>query len=87
MNGHMDKARLLGMIRAARAEWDALLATIPEAWMEEPGAAGKWSVKDVVAHIAWGEHECLGVARARAVVGSELWQLPADERHAAVGGQ
>jgi hypothetical protein len=46
--------------------------------------AGGWSVKDIIAHIAWGERESLGVAQARAVVGSELWQLSEDERNAVV---
>ena len=84
MNGHMNKAELLGMIQADRAHWEALLAGIPEAWLTEPGVEGEWSVKDIVAHIAWGEHESLAVARARALVGSDLWQLSEDERNAAV---
>ena len=84
MNGHVNKPALLGMIRSARARWEALLAEIPAAWMTEPGVEGEWSVKDVVAHIAWGEREALGVAKARALVGSDLWRLPEDERNAAV---
>jgi Mycothiol maleylpyruvate isomerase N-terminal domain len=84
MNSYMPKAQLLSMIQNARIDWELLLAGIPEAWMTEPGVAGEWSVKDVVAHIAWGEQESLGIAEAHAVVGSELWQLSQDERNAAV---
>jgi hypothetical protein len=84
MSDYMRKAALLSMIRSARAEWEAALAEVPEAWMCEPGATGAWSVKDVVAHIAWGEREAGGVARARALVGSDLWKLSDDERNAAV---
>jgi DinB superfamily len=84
MNSYMPKAQLLSMIQSARTDWELLLAGIPEAWMSEPGVVGEWSVKDVVAHIAWGEQESLGVAEAHAVVGSELWQLSQDERNAAV---
>jgi DinB superfamily len=84
MNGYMTKAQLLDMIQTARAHWDALLAGIPEAWMTEPGVAGEWSIKDIIAHIAWGERENLGVAQSLAVVGSELWRLSEDERNAAV---
>ncbi|HEV2461645.1 MAG TPA: DinB family protein [Ktedonobacterales bacterium] len=80
----MTKAQLLDMIQTARAHWDALLAGIPEAWMTEPGVAGEWSIKDIIAHIAWGERENLGVAQSLAVVGSELWRLSEDERNAAV---
>lgn len=75
------------MIQTARADWETLLASIPSAWMTEPGVAGEWSIKDIIAHIAWGERESLGVARAHAVVGSELWHLSEDERNAAVFAQ
>lgn len=50
--------------------------------MDEPGLPGGWSVKDVVAHIAWGRHEAVDAARARALIGSDLWKLPQDERNA-----
>jgi hypothetical protein len=84
MNDYMSKTQLLDMIQTDRVQWDDLLAGIPEAWMTEPGVEGEWSVKDIVAHIAWGERENLGVAQARAVVGSDLWRLTEDERNAIV---
>ena len=84
MHEYMSKSQLLDTIKAARAEWEALLAEIPVAWMTEPGVDGEWSVKDIVAHIAWGERENVGVVQAHALVGSELWQLSEDERNAAV---
>jgi hypothetical protein len=84
MNGYMNKTQLLGMIQSAREQWETLLEGIPEAWMTESWAEGEWSIKDIIAHIAWGEHESLGVAQARALVGSELWRLPENERNAAV---
>jgi hypothetical protein len=84
MNGQITKAELLTMIRTARAKWERLLAQIPSAWLTEPGVAGEWSIKDIIAHITWGERENIGVVRAHAVVGSELWQLSEDARNAAV---
>jgi hypothetical protein len=51
MENTMTKAQLLAELRAARAEWDALMAQVGEERMTEPGAAGVWSVKDVVAHL------------------------------------
>jgi hypothetical protein len=81
-NGYLSKAQLLDLIQTARADWEALLACIPQAWMTEPGVAGEWSIKDIVAHITWGERESLGVAQAHAVIGSELWRLSEDERNA-----
>jgi len=51
MDDHMTKAHLLVEMRAARAEWDALMAEVGEERMIEPGAAGDWSTKDVIAHL------------------------------------
>jgi uncharacterized protein (TIGR03083 family) len=51
MDEPMTKARLLAELRAARGEWDALMAAVGQERMAEPGAAGEWSVKDVIAHL------------------------------------
>jgi hypothetical protein len=51
MDDQMTKARLLEILRAKRAAWDALLARVPAARMTEPGVAGEWSVKDIIAHL------------------------------------
>jgi uncharacterized protein (TIGR03083 family) len=48
----MTKAKILSELRAARADWKALLIEVGEARMTEPGAAGTWSVKDVLAHLS-----------------------------------
>jgi uncharacterized damage-inducible protein DinB len=67
-----------------RAAWVALLDEIPTARWTDPGASGDWTVKDVVAHVVWHEREILGVLRARAVVGSELWALDTQPRNEAI---
>ena len=77
----MDKATFLEQLRSGRAEWEALLAEVGEERMAEPGANGEWSVKDVVAHVLWGEREMIGVCRQRALVGSDLWGMTDDERN------
>ncbi len=80
----MDKATFITTLRADRALWDDLLAELlplGEAALTAPGAAGEWSVKDVISHVAWFEREMVGVMRARALVGSDLWRLPLDERN------
>jgi len=51
MEEPITKAGLLHELRAARAEWDDLMAEVGAARMTEPGAAGDWSVKDVMAHL------------------------------------
>jgi hypothetical protein len=77
----MDKATFLEKLQTARGEWEALLSEVGEQRMLEPGATGEWSVKDVIAHILWGEREMVGVCRSRALVGSDLWEMTDDERN------
>ena len=77
----MDKATLLKTLTETRAEWEALLAQIDEEQMQIPGAAGKWSVKDVIAHVTWGESEIAPVLRTHILAGSDLWDLSDDERN------
>jgi hypothetical protein len=87
MERTVSKPELLAEIRDAMADWDTLIASIPRHRLTEPGLPGGWSVKDVIAHIAWGKREGVGLIRARALVGSELWRLSEDERNAAVYAQ
>src|SRR5215470_19364468 len=77
----MDKTTFISTLRQSRAEWEALLAQIDEERMLQPGAAGKWSVKDVIAHVTWGEREMVPIMRTRVLAGSELWNLSDDERN------
>jgi hypothetical protein len=46
-----SKAQLLDDLRREQAQFDALLAAIDEDRMTQPGVAGDWSIKDVVAHL------------------------------------
>jgi hypothetical protein len=55
MDQPMTKIRLLELLQERRAAWDALLASVPEARMTEPGVTGDWSVKDIVAHLTYHE--------------------------------
>lgn len=77
----MDKATFLETLRSARAEWESLLAEIGEERMLQVGATGEWSVKDVIAHVMWGEREMAGACQTRALVGSDLWEMTDDERN------
>jgi len=83
----MDKATFLTNLTQGRTQWEALMekmAQVGEARLLAPGAAGRWSVKDVIAHVAWGEREMLGVVRGHALAGSDLWQASQTERNEAV---
>src|SRR5262245_37896260 len=84
MDTPMTGAKFLDSLRSGRAEWDALLAQIGAGRMAQPGVEGDWSIKDIIAHVTWHEREMVGVLRERALVGSELWNLPLDQRNAAI---
>ena len=50
----MRRADLLAELNSEQAAWEGLLDQIGVDRMEEPGVAGSWSIKDVVAHLtAW----------------------------------
>ena len=85
MAERMDKATFLESVRSERARWEATLVEVGEGRMEEPGAEGDWSVKDVIAHISWHEREMVEMLRQRSLeVGSNLWMLPLRKRNAAI---
>jgi hypothetical protein len=85
MEAQLTRSSFIERVRVERARWDALLAEIGEARMEEPGVGGgDWTVKDNIAHITWHEKEMLGMLRARRLHGSELWNLPLQERNTAI---
>jgi hypothetical protein len=71
----MDKASLLETLTETRSSWEALLAQIDKDQMQMPGATGKWSVKDVIAHVSWCESEIASVLRTHVLFGSDLWNL------------
>jgi hypothetical protein len=77
----MDKNRLLHLIMESRNQWEELLKHVGDDDMLLPGASGIWSLKDVIAHLTWHEQEMVGVLRNRALRGSDLWQLPLDQRN------
>ena len=77
----MDKATLLKTFTETRAAWEALLAQFDEEQMLKPGAAGTWSVKDVIAHVASGESGIVPVLRTHVLVDTDLWNLSDDERN------
>lgn len=80
----MEKAEFLAEIDQAYADWQALLAQIPPDEMSAPLMEGGWRLKDVIAHITFYEREMIGVLQTRTLKGSELWELPNDERNAVI---
>jgi len=56
----MRKADLLAELKSENEAWEGLLADIGEDRMEEPGVAGAWSIKDIVAHLAAWRRRTVG---------------------------
>jgi uncharacterized protein (TIGR03083 family) len=77
----MEPEEFLDHINTSRATWEAQMARVRPDQMTAPSAVGRWSVKDLVAHITWSEREMVGMLETRALVGSDLWNLTNDERN------
>ncbi len=75
---------LIDMVKRERASWEALIEKIEQERFTQPGVADQWSVKDIIAHITWHEREMVSLVEAHALVGSELWNLPTDDRNAVI---
>ena len=80
----MKRAEFLDSLRVERREWDRLLAQFGEARMEQVGVEGEWSLKDLIAHVAWYEREMVELFRARRLAGSDLWRFPHNQRNEAI---
>jgi uncharacterized protein (TIGR03083 family) len=80
----MNTSAFLLKVKQERAALDSLLLKLDEQQMLQPVLSGGWSVKDLLAHIAWFEDEMTSLIRQHTLVGSELWLLSGDERNAAI---
>ena len=80
----MNKDEVITRVRIERSRWSEIIDHIDDDLMLKPGVEGDWSAKDILAHVIWYEREIVGLLRARAFVGSDLWALPVDERNAGV---
>ena len=82
----MTGARLAGILQTERTRWNALLAQIDPARMEEPGVEGAWSLKELIAHLTW--YEARIVEGAQQILNTGTFtrnnptNLPLDERNA-----
>jgi uncharacterized damage-inducible protein DinB len=72
---------LVEVIEASREYLAYAITSVPEdkrEWRPSPGA---WSLKDVLAHIAWHDDQMVELCETRDLVGSPWWDLPMDERN------
>jgi hypothetical protein len=83
----MNKTEFLRELTTKRAEWDAILAAIPHDQMLMPGVnEDQWTVKDIVAHVAWYENEMMYPLKYNSLNSANvnLWNTPQDERNAII---
>jgi hypothetical protein len=90
LNETMTKIVLLETLRDRRAEFDAVLMKVPQEAMTLPGVQGEWSVKDIIAHLAYYErwmadriHEQL---RGETYTPNELDMMHFDARNIIIHG-
>lgn len=77
----MGRDELLERMRSTRQELEAVLAGLPPADLLEPGVAADWSVKDMLAHLAWYEREEAAYYGATGEPESPWWSEPQDIRN------
>ena len=77
-------SQVISTIQNAWISWISLIKQFDNDQLTLPDIAGDWSVKDIIAHITWHEKEMVGMITAHALVGSDLWNLPTDERNVAI---
>src|SRR5512139_4002144 len=87
MTDNVTKAELVERVLCSRNRWDGAAARIQPEDMLKPGFCGDWSLKDVIAHIAWYEQEMIDMLQRRDFAGSNLWELPTDRRNAVIHEQ
>lgn len=77
----MDIGTFIGLVKTEYSRWQALLNQVDPALMEQPGADGEMSIKDMIAHISWYERQMVNVMESRNFVQSPLWDEPLDKRN------
>ena len=77
MADRLTVADLAALIRETSTRMELLLAQLSVAQINQPGAVGVWSVKDVLAHIAYWER--YGANILRAVARGETPEQTADD--------
>jgi len=81
MTDPSSKAELIEAMVSSREQFDALIGRIPHSKMILSGAAGEWSIKDIIAHIT-SYDRWLGLTLAlRCQKPPDMWieELPLDE--------
>ncbi|MCL5274737.1 MAG: ClbS/DfsB family four-helix bundle protein [Chloroflexi bacterium] len=60
----MDRTQLITQVRESRQRLDTALARIDETHFSDAGLYGRWSAKDLLAHIGWWEERAIDAMSA-----------------------
>jgi hypothetical protein len=77
----MTKTEFLNALKNSRTLWFEKWKGIDLFGTSRPRIPGQMSLRDVLYHVAWYEHEMVELLQLRALVGSPWWSLPVDERN------
>ena len=55
----MNTDQVLDRLERAWTDFEASYAGLPDAELLRPGVQGRWSVRDIIAHVTWWEEEAL----------------------------
>jgi hypothetical protein len=77
----MTKTEFLTELQNGRHLWFEHWKGIDLFGTSRPRTPGTMSLRDVLFHVAWYEHEMVEMLQLRSLVGSPWWTLPVDERN------
>ena len=77
----LNRVELLRLIFEAKVAWEATSSLLNHDEQDKLNVEGVWKVKDIYAHLAWGERQMLEWLQAGEFKGSDWWNLPLDERN------
>jgi uncharacterized damage-inducible protein DinB len=72
---------LTEVIEAAREYLAYAASLVAEDKREWKPTQGAWSLKDILAHIAWHDDQMVELCETKDLAGSPWWDLPTDERN------
>jgi uncharacterized damage-inducible protein DinB len=81
---NLNKNIFFNALLDEHARWIKVIESLEPEKLGEPGVAGTWSIKDIIAHISWYEREIIPLIQQHRLTGSPLWNLSTDERNAAI---
>ncbi|MEE4194246.1 MAG: ClbS/DfsB family four-helix bundle protein [Anaerolineae bacterium] len=74
---------LVFAIESKRNEFDQVIGKLSESQCQHENVIGRWSVKDVLAHLSWYDQqmEWMVTRHSMDIPEVEIWDLPTDDRN------